>query len=165
MKPVPENRICSVARSLEILGDRWIFLILREAFFGVRHYDRFRLNLGIATNILSDRLKILVAHGILKRETDPEDARRVQYRFTEKGISIYPITLAFMEWGDRWLTEEAGPPLLLYHEKCGKRLKPVFCCAHCGEPVDARDVRYKKGPGTKSATDNRKKKKKKTMGF
>jgi len=164
MKKVPSNRICSVARSLEILGDRWIFLILREAFFGVRYYDEFLSNLGIATNILSKRLRILVENGIMEREKEAKDARRVRYRLTEKGMGLYSITLAFMEWGDRWLAGDEGPPLLLYHETCGKRLKPVMSCGHCGKAVDPRQIRYKEGPGMKlSGTSSKGKKRKKAV--
>ena len=147
MKQVSDIRTCSVGRSLMILGDRWTFLILREAFFGIRYYDGFLANLGIATNILSQRLKILVENGILERGKDKKDARRVRYGLTRKGLELYSITLAILEWGDRWLAGAEGPPLLLYHETCGHRLKSVMCCAHCGEPVDARDVRYEEGPG------------------
>ncbi len=142
------NRICSVARALEILSDRWIFLILREAFFGVQHYDQFQTNLGIASNILSQRLKILVSNGIFTRQKDDADARRITYKFTEKGVDLYSVTLALMQWGDRWLADEDGPPLILHHSTCGRRLEPVMCCAHCGEPVKARDVTYENGPGT-----------------
>ena len=85
-KPAAADMDCSVARTLEILGDRWIFLILREAFFGVRHYDDFLANLGIATNILAKRLRILVENGIMERRKETEDARRVRYRLTEKGL-------------------------------------------------------------------------------
>ena len=145
------NRICSVARTLEILGDRWIFLILREAFFGVRYYDKFQTNLGIATNILSHRLKILVENGIFEKQKDDVDARRIKYRFTEKGIDIYSITLALMKWGDRWLADDDGPPLLLFHKTCGHRLEPVLCCAHCGKPVNAREVTYENGPAIQKA--------------
>ena len=134
------NRICSVARTLEILGDRWIFLIIREAFFGVRYYDKFQANLGIATNILSDRLKVLVKNGIFKKEKDDIDARRFKYRFTQKGIDIYTITLALMQWGDRYLPDDDGPPLSLYHKPCGQRLEPVMSCANCGEAINARDI-------------------------
>ncbi len=140
-KPIP-NRICSVARSLDILGDRWIFLILREAFFGVRNYDQFQSNLRIATNILSNRLKILVENGIMNKQKDLRDGRQSKYRLTEKGFDLYPITLAFMNWGDNWLTGKEGPPLLLYHKTCGHRLNPAMCCVHCGKPVHARDVTY-----------------------
>ena len=135
-------RVCSVARALDILGDRWTFLILREAFFGVRHYDQFLSNLGIATNILSNRLKRLVENGIMEKNRDSTDSRRIKYRLTEKGRDLYPVTLAFMQWGDRWLADEKGPPLLLYHKQCGHRLTPVMCCDHCGESIDAKDVTF-----------------------
>lgn len=145
------NRICSVARTLEIVGDRWIFLILREAFFGVRHYDQFETNLGIATNILSHRLKILVKNGIFAKQKDNKDARRITYRLTEKGIDLYSVTLALLQWGDRWLADDDGPPLILHHKTCGHRLEPVMCCAYCGEPVKAREVTYENGPAIAKA--------------
>lgn len=136
------RRDCSVARTIEVISDRWTFLILREAFFGVRYYDKFQVNLGIATNILSQRLKMLVEHEILRKQKDPDDARRIIYRFTEKGIDLYPITLALMTWGDRWLADKKGPPLKLHHKTCGHRLDPVMCCARCGRPVNAREVSF-----------------------
>ena len=143
-KSDPPNtpRICSVARAIDILGDRWIFLILREAFFGVRYYDQFLSNLGIATNILSSRLKKLVENGIMKKNKDPIDSRRMKYRLTEKGRDLYPVTLAFMQWGDRWLADEKGPPLLLFHKQCGHQLIPVICCEYCGKIVEAKEVTY-----------------------
>jgi DNA-binding HxlR family transcriptional regulator len=143
-KPNPADtpRVCSVARAIDILGDRWVFLILREAFFGVRHYDQFLSNLGIATNILSNRLKRLVHSGIMDKHKDSKDSRRVLYRLTEKGRDLYPVTLAFMQWGDRWLADEKGPPLELYHTRCDHQLTPVMCCDHCGEPVDVKEVTY-----------------------
>ena len=145
------KRICSVARTLDVVGDRWIFLILREAFFGVSHYDQFEKNLGIATNILSDRLKTLVDNDIFTRQKDSKDARRISYRFTEKGIDLYSVTLALLQWGDRWLADDDGPPLILHHKTCGHRLEPVMCCAHCGEPIKAREVTYENGPAIKKA--------------
>jgi DNA-binding HxlR family transcriptional regulator len=151
MSQPPDHRVCSVARSLEILGDGWTFLVLREAFFGVKYFDQFQANLGIATNILSNRLKVLVENGIMQREKDKTDARRVEYRFTEKGRDLYQIVLAFMNWGDRWLADEEGPPLVLHHETCGNRLKPVMSCDHCGKAVDARDVTYKERSRQKSS--------------
>jgi len=142
MKKEIGNRVCSVARALEILKDRWIFLIIREAFFGIKTFEEFQKNLRIATNILSDRLKILVQNGIFERIKNPDDGRRFVYKLTEKGIDLYPITLAFMNWGDRWLADEEGSPLVLYHQNCGHRLEPVMNCAHCGETIQARDVTY-----------------------
>ncbi|MFP4474857.1 MAG: winged helix-turn-helix transcriptional regulator [Desulfatibacillaceae bacterium] len=147
MKVKRDHRTCSVGRSLRILGDLWIFFILREAFFGVRHFDRFQENLGIATNILSDRLKTLVEHGIMKRERDEQDARRIRYNLTKKGVDLYPVVLALMKWGDRWLADETGPPLLLRHEACGKPLDPQVFCAACNEKVNAWEVSWEPGPG------------------
>ena len=146
MKAQNDIRNCSVGRTLMILGDQWLFLILREAFFGVRNYDMFQANLGIATNILSNRLKSLVESGIMKKKKDEKDARRVKYSLTRKGVELYPIVLAFMQWGDKWLAGEDGPPLLLTHLSCGHRLTPVMCCAHCGEPVLAQDIAYEEAP-------------------
>ena len=141
-KPLREERICSVARSLEILGDRWIFLILREAFFGAHYNDDFQSNLGIATNILSNRLKKLVENGIMDKQKDAEDGRRCKYRLTEKGLDLYSIVLAFMKWGDRWLSGEMGPPLALHHKTCSHSLEPVMSCRHCKQAVKAKDVSY-----------------------
>lgn len=132
----------SVERSLEIFGDRWSILILREAFFGVRHYDQMQENLGIATNVLSNRLKRLVTNGILQRTKDADDGRRVEYRLTEKGLDLYPVTLALMQWGNRWLSDMPGRALALRHSQCGRLLKPVTHCASCGEKVRPQDVSF-----------------------
>ena len=137
-----DHRVCSVARSLDILGDRWTFLILREAFFGIQNFDGFQANLGIATNILSHRLKRLVENNILVKRKDPVDSRRIKYKFTEKGRDLYEVTLALMKWGDKWLADENGPPLSLYHEKCGHQLAPRMCCSHCKAAIDPREVSY-----------------------
>ena len=115
---------------------------MREAFFGIHYFDQFQSNLGIATNILASRLKSLVEHEILKKQKDPDDARRIKYKLTEKGIDLYPVTLALMRWGDRWLFADKGPPLMLRHEKCGHRLIPAMCCTHCGEIVDVHEVSF-----------------------
>ena len=135
---------CSVARSLEILSDRWVFLILREAFFGEHYYDQFRSNLGIATNILSTRLKSLVDNGVLEKQSDESDARRIRYSLTAKGLDLYSVTLALIGWGDKWLSNDDGPPLKLHHKTCGHRLQPQMCCRHCGKTVKAKDVSYKR---------------------
>jgi len=140
--PLPVDRSCSVANTLTILADRWTFLVLREAFFGARHYDEFRGNLGVATNVLSHRLKSLVENGILSRKNDEADKRRFIYRLTEKGLDLYGITLALMKWGDKWLAGKEGPPLVLRHEPCGKRLDPVMSCRACGGEIVPQDVSF-----------------------
>ncbi len=155
MKKEMGSRICSVARALEILGDRWTFLIIREAFFGIKTYEGFQKNLGIATNILSDRLKTLVQNGIFKRMKNPDDGRRFVYKLTEKGLDLYTIILGFMNWGDRWLAGDEEPPLVLYHQNCGHRLEPVMKCAHCGESIKAGDVTYSGRTGQKTKTGDK----------
>lgn len=137
-----DPRVCSVGRSLEILGDRWIIFIIREAFFGVKYYDEFLSNLGIATNVLTDRLKWLVENGIFETHKDKKDARRKTYVLTEKGWDLFSIILSFINWGDRWLSDESGPPLTLHHKTCGHTLKPVMCCEHCRERIERSDVTY-----------------------
>ncbi len=136
----PDPRICSVGRSMEILGDRWIMFIIREAFFGVKYYDVFLSNLGIATNVLTDRLKWLVENEILETHKDKNDARRKKYVMTEKGSDLFPVIMAFIKWGDRWLADDEGPPLIMKHTRCNHILTPVMCCEHCRETIDLNDV-------------------------
>ena len=143
------DRNCSVARTLEVLGDRWTFLILREIFFGVHRFDLFQKNLGIARNILADRLKRLVAQDILERQQYQEHPPRYEYRLTERGRDLYGIILGVIRWGDRWLDDGAGAPLLLHHVSCGHDLTSVTACAHCGEEVKPQDGTYRDGPGVK----------------
>ncbi len=130
----------SVERALDQVGDRWTFLILREAFFGERRFDAFRANIGAAPNILTDRLKKLVAYGIFDKVQYGSHSNRFEYRLTEKGLDLYPHIVFLMRWGDRWLSDENGPPLTLIHRQCRSPLKPELKCDTCGEPVSARDV-------------------------
>jgi DNA-binding HxlR family transcriptional regulator len=138
---------CSVARTLAIVGERWSLLILREAFLGVRRFDQLQANLGIARNILADRLHRLVGNGILERQQYQERPQRFEYRLTRMGLDLYPALVAIMQWGDRYVADEAGAPLKLEHLACGKETEPRFVCSECGEPIDARAVRAKIGPG------------------
>jgi DNA-binding HxlR family transcriptional regulator len=142
---------CSVARTLDVIGDYWTFLILRECFFGVRRFDAFAANIGIATNILSLRLRKLTSYGILERFPDPEDGRRYEYRLTAKGLAIYPQVLALIRWGDQWMGDGEGPPLTLIHRGCGKPFVPTMCCSCCGKPVDAHNVDYRERPRKKAS--------------
>ena len=137
---------CSVARTVEIIGERWTMLILREAFLGVRRFDHIQRDLGIARNILSDRLGKLVGHGILERKQYQERPARFEYRLTEKGRDLYPIIVCAMRWGDKYLAPE-GPPVTLLHKDCGHAFEPVLTCSHCRGEIDARSVRPEVGPG------------------
>jgi DNA-binding HxlR family transcriptional regulator len=138
---------CSIARTLEMVGERWSLLILREAFLGVRRFDQLQANLGIARNILADRLQRLVGAGILQRQLYQERPKRYEYRLTQMGLDLYPALVAMMQWGDRYLADEAGAPVKLEHLECGKETEPLFVCSECGGPIHARNVRPKVGPG------------------
>jgi DNA-binding HxlR family transcriptional regulator len=133
---------CSIARTLEVIGEWWTLLILRDAFFGVRRFDDFQRDLGIARNILTDRLNTLVDHGILERCRYQEHPARDEYHLTEKGLDLHPVLLSLLGWGDRWTAGAEGPPLLLEHENCGREVMPIMVCPHCREQVDAGTVRF-----------------------
>ena len=139
--PFERNRPSSVSRTLEILADRWSFLILREFFFGVRRYEQLRENLGIASNILADRLAHLVDRGILTKVAYSQQPPRHEYRLSAMGRELYLPLIQMLRWGDRWLGHE--PPLVLEHAGCGRDFHPVVACDHCGQPLDPREVRYK----------------------
>lgn len=135
------NRPSSVSRTVEIVAERWTFLILREFFFGVRRYEQLRENLGIAPNILSDRLSHLVERGILNKEIYSESPVRLEYRLTSTGRDLYLPLIQMLSWGDRWLGYP--PPLILTHQDCGKDFQPLIVCSHCREPVEAASVHYR----------------------
>lgn len=135
------GRPSSVSRTLGILADRWTFLVLRETFFGVRRFDQFQDNLGIAPNILTDRLNRLVEQGILTREKYQELPDRYEYRLTDAGRDLYLPLIQMLRWGDRWLSE--APPLLLHHKLCDHDFQPVIACYHCHEAIDPHDICYR----------------------
>ncbi len=107
---------CSVARALSVVGDRWSLLVLRDAFLGIRRFDDFQRDLGTTRHRLADRLKKLVAHGILERVRYQQRPPRFEYRLTEKGRDLYPVIVSLTRWGDRWMAGKAGPPIELIHK-------------------------------------------------
>lgn len=141
----------SVVAALEVIPDRWSALVLREAFFGVQRFSDFRRSLGIARNTLTDRLNRLVEQGVLEKQRIAETNEWQEYRLTEMGLDLYPVTVALMQWGDRWRAPE-GPPLRLTHKECGGELALELSCSCCGAQVGARNANYEPGPG---AADDR----------
>ena len=131
---------CSVAKTLEVVGERWSLLILRDAFYGVRRFDDFQADLGVARNILTDRLKKLVERGVLERRRYEERPPRYEYKLTEKGRDLLPVVLSMMRWGNRWETS-GEPPVTLSHMTCGHETEPVTVCSHCGDPLQLHNVR------------------------
>jgi len=145
-----EGQQCSVARALEVVGERWTILILRDAFLGVRRFDDFQRSLGIARNVLNTRLQRLVEAGLLERRRYQERPERFEYRLTEKGLDLWPAIVALMQWGDRHLAREPGAPLVLEHKGCGGTMTDRRTCGECGAPLGPRDVRAAPGPALES---------------
>jgi DNA-binding HxlR family transcriptional regulator len=133
---------CAIARSLSILGERWTFVVLRQAFMGARRFEDYQHGTGIARNILTDRLRGLVEEKILERRPYAEHPGRTlyQYRLTEKGLELYPILLTLMKWGNKHGGFEDGPPVRLFHQACGKETEPQFVCTECGGEIDPRQM-------------------------
>lgn len=140
---------CSVARTVEVIGERWTMLILREAFLGVKRFDHIQRDLGIARNILSDRLGKLVDQEILEKRLYSERPPRFEYRLTAKGRDLHPILVTLMQWGDKY-TAPGGAPVTLVHDGCGQVTHPVLTCDGCGEPVHALNVHPVRGPGLRA---------------
>jgi DNA-binding HxlR family transcriptional regulator len=132
---------------MELLGDRWTFLILREAFFGTRRFNEFAENLGLSRNILSRQLKALVAKGIF--EMCPYGPGQVlhEYRLAQPGRDVFPIVVALLQWGDKYLDDSPEASIVLEHIGCGGDADPYLVCACCGEPIEATDVIPRPGPG------------------
>lgn len=143
---------CGIARSLDILGDVWTLLIVRDAFFGVRRFADFQRDLGIAKNVLSQRLRKLVEHDILERVDVGEHGERFEYRLTEKGEALLPVLTTLREWGDRWVFGEGREPLVMRDRATGERLPETLVRARDGRPVGRRDIRAEAGPGANERT-------------
>src|SRR5579863_10260843 len=137
---------CSVAQCLEVVGEWWSMLIIRDAFLGVTRFDDFQRRLGISRNILNDRLNTLVDAGVLKRVPYSEHPPRHDYRLTDKGRDLWPVITAMRQWGDMYAAP-GGPPVQVIHKACGQISDAVLTCSSCGEPVGPRDVRAVRGPG------------------
>lgn len=136
-------RVCSVARTLEVIGEKWSLLALREVFFGVRRFDAIQRNTGAPRDILSVRLRKLVAEGLLERRQYQERPARFEYRLTPAGRELQPVLLTLMQWGDRHLAH--GAPPTTFRHRCGADLEPVLTCQACGEPVRSREVSVASG--------------------
>jgi DNA-binding HxlR family transcriptional regulator len=137
---------CSVAQCLEVVGEWWSLLIVRDAFLGVSRFDEFQARLGISRNILTERLNRLVEHGVLSRVPYQEHPPRSSYHLTEKGRDLWPVVNAMRQWGDQWAAPD-GPPLQIRHKVCGAIVEARPVCSHCGGPLDARAVLAIPGPG------------------
>ena len=134
-----QPRACSIARALDIVGEKWALLAVREVFLGNRRFDEMIRRTGAPRDTLAARLRTLVGSGILERRQYSEHPARYEYRLTEAGRDLYPVIVTLMRWGDKHLAGEDGPPLVLEHH-CGHRLEARLVCESCGEAVDPRDT-------------------------
>jgi DNA-binding HxlR family transcriptional regulator len=142
-----DSQSCSIARTLELVGERWTLLIIRDAFLGVRRFGDFAARLGVARNVLQDRLERLVEAGILSKMPYQERPLRHEYRLTEMGTDLWPSIVALLQFGDKHLAPEAGPPMLMLHRGCGGELDDRRTCTTCGAALELRDVEAVPGPG------------------
>ena len=138
---------CSVAGALEVVGERWTLLIMREVLFGRRRFAEIKRQTGVAPNILSDRLGMLVEHGLLRRELYSEHPESYEYVPTRKGVDLNNVILALLQWGDKYAAPAAGPPRVPVHASCGHDARPELRCSHCGEVVKASELTVRPGPG------------------
>jgi DNA-binding HxlR family transcriptional regulator len=140
---------CSIARTLELVGERWTMLVLRDVFLGVRRFEALQRDLGVARNVLSARLERLVDEGVLEKTPYQEHPVRYDYRLTGKGKDLWPLMVEMQQWGDRHAAPAGGPPVVVRHRGCGGTLGERRTCARCGEPLELRDVRAELGPGAR----------------
>jgi len=139
-----EHFNCSLAQTLSVIGEHWNMLIIRDAFFGLRRFDQFQKDLGIARNVLSDRLKKLVQAGILEKSEGPGHA---EYRLTEKGLALQPVMVAMTHWGDAYMPHPDGKRLTFVDRRDGKPIKNVGIYAADGRRLKPRDIMAEAGPG------------------
>ena len=142
------TQTCSIARTLEVVGERWSLLVLRDALFGRRRFDEFQAGLGIASNVLAARLARLCGEGLLERRLYQTRPERHEYLLTEKGRDLAPALLMIMKWGDRYYPNPGGPPRVAVHAgDCGGELDDQLTCRRCGQMVGFGGVEIKPGPG------------------
>jgi DNA-binding HxlR family transcriptional regulator len=139
------GQICSVARSLELVGERWTLLIIRDIFRRKRRFEELQASLGIARNVLAARLDALVEEGILERRLYQERPERHEYFLTEKGLDLWPVLIALINWGDSYCTSEMGPPAVIVHKGCGGRVNDRRICEECGAELEVRDAQMLEG--------------------
>jgi DNA-binding HxlR family transcriptional regulator len=140
---------CSIARSLDVVGEPWTPLIIRDMWLGRTKFDDIQGNLDISRKVLTERLKTLVDAGVVARRPYRRDPERYEYLLTDKGQELMDVLLILMAWGDRWVSGHGEEPMVIRHKACGKRTRAVVTCSGCGEPLHAKDVGIAPGPGAR----------------
>lgn len=137
-----DHHHCSLARTVDVIGDKWALMILRDAFYGLRSFSAFQSSLGIAKTVLSDRLQRLTDGGILERVQAREGVERYEYRLTEAGRDMFPIVMALVQWGDRWIFGPGKEPLQMVERETGERVRPVSVQSLTGHNLTPRQVTF-----------------------
>jgi DNA-binding HxlR family transcriptional regulator len=137
---------CSIARTMDVVGEPWSPLVLRDVFAGMHRFEQIQADLGISRKVLTERLNHLVDQGVLERR--PYDRRpRHEYHLTDRGTELFDVLMVMVGWGDKWLAGKAGPPVLYRHHACGDVSHVDLCCSNCGRPMHATDIDILTGPG------------------
>jgi DNA-binding HxlR family transcriptional regulator len=156
---MPKNKLdatnCSIANALDLIGEWWTILILRESFFGTRRFEDFQLHLGIARNILTTRLRKLCDSGVLERVPVKEGAKRHEYQLTKMGRDLQPTLIALTQWGDRWLHISDGAPVKFIERASGEEIADVAVLSKDGRELKARELALVPGPGATDKTRER----------
>jgi DNA-binding HxlR family transcriptional regulator len=150
-----ESMNCSLARSLETVGEWWTLLIIREAIWGTSRFDDFQRRLGIARNILSARLSKLQDVGVIERKVSGDSARIHDYLLTAKGWDLFPAMVALMQWGDRWIHTKEGPPIQFFDRAKGQPIQAIAVRDARGRPLRPNQIEIKAGPGARKETVKR----------
>ena len=129
-------------QAAQLMGDRWASLIMRSIFTGITRFEDIRIDTGMATDILSERLQWLQSVGVIRQRPDPAAPSRNEYRLTRKGVEYFPVLLMLLRWGDQYYVSPEGPPLILKHKTCGKSLDPEVVCSECRKPIGPADVSF-----------------------
>lgn len=141
-----DSQVCSVARALEVVGERWTLLLVRSVMLGVRRFDDLQAHTGVTRSVLTGRLRRLVDEGVLERRPYQDRPVRHEYVLTEKGLALWPVIEQLRQWGDEHYAEPEGPPRVIVHRDCGGHPDGHLMCDRCGAPLGVRDVRSEPGP-------------------
>jgi DNA-binding HxlR family transcriptional regulator len=138
---------CSIARTMDVAGEPWSPLIVRNVYIGITRFDQLQQSLGMSRKVLAERLRRLTETGVLERREYSSRPPRHEYVLTAKGLELFEVLMVMVRWGDRWLAGEAGPPALYRHHACGQISHVELRCSVCGEPMRATDIDVLPGPG------------------
>lgn len=145
-----DEMTCSVARTLDVVGEWWTPLIVRDLSLGISRFDAIQRDLGLSRKVLTERLARLVDHGVVERVPYQHNPPRHDYRLTEKGADLATVILAMTAWGDRWVFGESERPLVFRHDACGSETRPVLACSQCGETIRPHELTPVAGPGLRA---------------